>query len=163
MKIHQRQIPPEGLHIEGEDPATSLDLPAGENGVRALSPLRYSLDLGMSADGLWATGELSIDLELRCVRCLETFPYSLTVPDVAVEMERPPTETVDLTPLLREDILLALPAYPHCDWSGERVCPAEQSLVEGAVPLGESDGHGEESAPPSAWSTLDQLKNPPHS
>ncbi len=156
MKIHQRQIPFEGLHIEGEDPAESLDLPADE-GLRALSPMRYLLDLGMSADGLWATGELSIDLELRCVRCLEAFEYPLAVPDVAVEMERPATETVDLTPLLREDILLALPAYPHCDWSGERVCPAQERLAEGAVSLAE----GDEPAPPSAWSTLDQLKNPP--
>ena len=160
MKIHQRQIPPEGLHIEGEDPAESLDLPADES-LRALSPMRYELDLGMSADGLWATGELSLDTELRCVRCLEAFEYPLTVPDVAVEMERPATETVDLTPLLREDILLALPAYPHCDWSGERVCPAQERLAEGAVSLGESDGRSGEPAPPSAWSTLDQLKNPP--
>ena len=163
MKIHQRQIPAEGLHIEGEDPAENLDLPTGDEAMRACSPMRYSLDVGLSADGLWATGELAIDLELRCVRCLETFPYPLLVPDVAVEMERPSTETVDLTPLLREDILLALPAYPHCDWSGERVCPAEERLAEGAAPLGESDGHGDQPAPPSAWSTLDQLKNPPRS
>ena len=161
MKIHQRQIPSEGLHIEGEDPAETLDLPAGENGVRALSPMSYSLDLGLSADGLWATGELAMEVELRCVRCLESFEYPLAVPDVAVEMERPAAETVDLTPLLSEDILLALPAYPHCDWSGERVCPAEQRLAEGAAPLGQSDGHGDGDAPPSAWSTLDQLKNPP--
>ena len=75
-------------------------------------------------------------------------------------MERPATETVDLTPLLREDILLALPAYPHCDWSGERVCPAQIQPAEKAGALGESDGRSESDSP-SAWSTLDQLKTPP--
>ncbi len=159
MKIHQRQIPDDGLHIEGEEPAEVLDLPKTD-GLRALTPLRYSLDLGMSADGIWATGELAIDLELHCVRCLEAFEYPLEVSEVALEMERPTTETVDLTPQLRDDILLALPAYPHCDWSGERVCPATVPSAEGAVPLGQSDGRGEPE-PPSAWSTLDQLKTPP--
>ena len=158
MKIHQRQIPDDGLHIEGEESAEVLDLPKTD-GLRALGPLRYSLDIGMNADGLWATGELAIDLELTCVRCLEPFTYPLEVIDVAMEMERPATETVDLTPLLRDDILLALPAYPHCDWSGERVCPAQVQSAEGAVPLGESDGHGG-FQPPSAWSTLDQLNKP---
>ena len=159
MKIHQRQIPDDGLHIEGEESAAVLDLPTTD-GLRALGPLRYSLDIGMNADGIWATGELAIDLELTCVRCLEPFTYPLEVTDLVLEMERPTTETVDLTPLLREDILLALPAYPHCDWSGERVCPAQVPSAEGAVPLAEGDGHGEPE-PPSAWSTLDQLKTPP--
>ncbi len=158
MKIHQRQIPDDGLHIEGEESAEVLDLP-NSDGLRALGPMRYSLDVGMNADGIWATGELAIDLELTCVRCLEAFAYPLEVTEVAVEMERPTTETVDLTPVLRDDILLALPAYPHCDWSGERVCPAEIASAEGVGPLGDNAGHGD-SKPPSAWSTLDQLKTP---
>ena len=158
MKIHQRQIPDDGLHIEGEESAEVFDLPTTD-GLRALGPLRYSLEIGLNADGLWATGELSIDLELTCVRCLEPFTYPLRVDDVAVEMERPAVETIDLTPLLRDDILLALPAHPHCDWSGERVCPADVRPAEEAVPLEESNGRGEPQ-PPSAWATLDQLKTP---
>ena len=121
--------------------------------------MRYSLDLGLDANGLWATGELFVDLELRCVRCLEPFAFPLHVPDVALQIERPPTETVDLTPYLREDILLALPAYPHCDWSGGRVCPGRLETQEEVAALEESDGGGD-SPPPSAWATLDQLKTP---
>ena len=158
MKIHQRQIPDDGLHLEGEESADAYDLPEAD-GLRPLGPVAYSLDVGMNTDGVWATGELALDLELTCVRCLETFEYPLEVNDIAIEMERPATEIVDLTPLLRDDILLALPAHPHCDWSGERVCPAQVQSAEGAVPLGASDGRGEPQ-PPSAWSTLDQLKNP---
>ncbi len=83
MKIHLRQIPDDGLHLEGEESADILDLPT-EDHVRPLGPVRYSLDVGMNADGLWATGELCLDLELQCVRCLEPFVYPLHVNDVAL-------------------------------------------------------------------------------
>ena len=158
MKIHLRQIPADGLHLEGAEDRDILELPA-EEAARPLGPVRYSLDLGLDANGLWATGELFVDLELRCVRCLEPFTFPLHVSDVALQIERPPTETVDLTPYLREDILLALPAYPHCDWSGERVCPGRLETQEEVAALEESAGGGE-SPPPSAWATLDQLKTP---
>ena len=156
MKIHLRQIPEEGLHLEGEEANFSLELPA-EDSLRTLGPLRYSLDVGANGTGLWATGELSLDLELECVRCLEKFTYPLVVPDVALQMELPPQESIDLTPYLREDILLALPAYPHCDWSGERVCPGRQ---EAKVDAASEEGAGDSSRAPSAWEVLDQIHKP---
>lgn len=157
MKIHLHQIPEEGLHIEGEESAATLDLPADEH-QQPLGPLHYSLDVGASSTGLWATGEMALDLELACVRCLEKFPYPLEVPDVALQTELPPQETVDLTPYLREDILLALPAYPHCDWSGERVCPGRQEARgESAASATEAAGS---SRAPSAWEVLDQIPKP---
>ena len=125
--------------------------------MRALGPLRYSLDIGVSSDGLWATGEISIDLELECVRCLEKFSYPLVVPDVALQVELPPQESIDLTPQLREDILLALPAYPHCDWSGERACPGRQEAKEDAA---SAEGAGDSPRAPSAWEVLDQIRKP---
>ncbi len=156
MKIHLRQIPEEGLHLEGEESAALLDLPTDEYN-RPLGPVQYSLDVGVSGTGLWATGELSLDLELECVRCLEKFEYPLLVSDVAMQIELPPQETVDLTPHLREDILLALPAYPHCDWSGERVCPGRQ---EARVDAASDEGVDGPSDAPSAWAVLDQIRKP---
>lgn len=157
MKIHLRQIPDEGMHLEGEESSDFLALPP-EDHVRPLGPMQYSLEIGASSDGVWATGELSLDLELECARCTEAFAYALLVPDVALQIERPAQETVDLTPELREDIILALPAYPHCDWAGERVCPGRlEAQGETAAP-GESSDVAP--LPPSAWETLDQLKVP---
>jgi uncharacterized protein len=149
MKVHLRQIPSEGLRFEGEEPKDILELPA-EDGIRQAGPVHYALDVGTSADGLWATGEMSVDVELHCVRCLEAFVYPAHVSEVALQVELPPGETVDLTPHLREDILLALPDYPHCDWSGERVCPGRRET--------EAPTADEPARPPSAWETLDQIK-----
>ncbi len=35
------------------------------------------------------------------------------------QIDRTGPELVDLTPAIREDILLALPPYPRCDWDGK--------------------------------------------
>jgi uncharacterized metal-binding protein YceD (DUF177 family) len=57
---------------------------------------------------------------------------------------------VDLTEYLREDILLTLPAHPHCDWNGEKVCKAQfRDAPSEAEPLDDSR---------DAWKGLDQLK-----
>ncbi len=147
MKIHLKQIPPHGLHLEGEEDAAFLDLQ--EIDVSALGPVRYSLEVGLSEGGLFATGSLAIELELTCVSCLEKFRYALRVEAFALQMELGGSETVDLTPAMREDILLALPHYPHCDWRGERVCPAAARLT--------TDVSSETSESP-AWDELDKLK-----
>jgi hypothetical protein len=55
MKFHTKQIPPEGKHFEGEDPATILEL--NDPGTVPLTPVKYSLDVGLSEGGLFATGE----------------------------------------------------------------------------------------------------------
>jgi DUF177 domain-containing protein len=144
MKVHLKQIPAEGLHLEGEENCPLPDL--AEEGIRCAGPLRYALDLGVSADALWASGNLAQPLELRCVACLENFPYTVTVPGFALHTELPGPETIDLTPFLREDILLNLPAYPHCDREGGRVCKAQPAQAEPT-----------ERRKPD-WSPLDKLK-----
>ena len=150
MKIHLNQIPVEGLHVEGTAPASVLDLhdplaqPAGD--------VQYMLEVGLSDGGLFATGQLGVDLDLECVSCLERFRYPLRVPDFACQIELTSAETVDLTEPVREDILLALPPHPHCDWNGERVCPGVSYRIKSEAsdaPLVEK---------PDAWDALDQLK-----
>lgn len=151
MKVHLNQIPAEGLHVEGSDPASILDLQDPQ--VRPVGEVTYQLDIGLSDGGLFATGELGIDLELECVSCLEKFAYPLSVPTFACQMELGGTELVDLTEAMREDILLALPPHPHCDWNGERVCP-------GSVRVSEIHAAAADPLPQDrdVWGALDQLK-----
>ena len=152
MKVHIRQIPLEGLHLEGEEKGIEFD--TGDEYVKCLTPVNYSLDVGLSETGLFATGTLGIDLELQCVNCLEKFKYPLKVEAFALQTELEGMETVDLTPFIREDILLTLPQYPHCDWDGQKVCngsPEFKSMVE------EETAH-EPIAASEAWNELDKLK-----
>jgi uncharacterized metal-binding protein YceD (DUF177 family) len=149
MKVHLRQIPSEGLHIEGEDPSSILELEEPE--VVPKTPVSYSLDLLLGSDGLLATGQLSVDCECTCVTCLEKFMVPVRVEDFACQVELTGTEEIDLTPVVREDIILTLPPHPHCDWSGERQCPG--------VPRPQTAASSEASEVSSeAWGALDQLK-----
>lgn len=148
MKVHLQQIPPGGAFYEGADPSSILDL--HEKDLRALGPVEYRLDIGLSEGGLFATGSVGVDMELQCVSCLELFAYPVRVTDFACQIELTGAESVDLTEPVREDILLALPAHPHCDWSGEKVC---HGVPAGAASLSDSVAPGED-----VWGALDQLK-----
>ena len=147
MKIHLRHIQADGLHLEGEEECPIPELQA-EN-VACTGPLRYSLDAGVSEGALWVTGHLTQPVELKCVRCLEPFPFDIEVPAFSIHHQLTGPEVIDLMPYVREDLLLNLPAHPHCDREGGRVCPAksEQNADAQASVKGTPD-----------WSALDKLK-----
>ncbi|MFZ0917078.1 MAG: hypothetical protein WAN04_09315 [Candidatus Udaeobacter sp.] len=145
MKVHLKQIPTQGLHLEGEEECPIHELES--EGIRCAGRLHYDVDVGVAGSGLWANGSLSQPVELRCVSCLEKFLHEVRVPAFAVHTELHGPETVDLTPFMREDILLNLPAHPHCDRDAHRVCRGKQ------IEIAEQDTKQN-----SDWSALDKLK-----
>ena len=151
MKVHLRQIPGEGLHLEGEEDCPVPELEAED--VVCAGPLRYSLEIGVSEGALWGNGSLAQPVKLRCVACLEQFVHTIEVPDFALHTDLGGPETIDLTPFIREDILLNLPPYPRCDRQSDRVCPAAGKLQQ-------LSGTAEEEDTPARkpdWSALDKL------
>jgi uncharacterized metal-binding protein YceD (DUF177 family) len=145
MKVHLKQIPTQGLHLEGDEDCPIQEVES--EGIRCAGPLHYEIDLGVAGGGLWANGSLSQPVELRCVSCLEKFAYEIRVPAFAVHTELLGPETIDLTPFMREDILLNLPAHPHCDRDGDLVCKGRQFETAEQQMKRKSD-----------WSALDKLK-----
>jgi uncharacterized metal-binding protein YceD (DUF177 family) len=151
MKVHLRQIKADGLHLEGEEECPIPELAAED--VVSTGPLRYSLDLGISEGSLWVTGSLAQPVELKCVRCLEPFGYGIEVPAFSIHQELTGPELIDLSPYVREDILLNLPAHPHCDREGGRKCPAAGKT---------SSAEAEDGKRAPDWSALDKLKIEKH-
>jgi len=150
VKVHLKQVPPEGLHLEGEEdcPLSEVDV----EDVRCAGPLRYKIDIGVSDGALWANGSLTQPVELGCVSCLEEFMHEIKVPAFAVHTELRGPELVDLTPFIREDLLLNLPAHPHCDRDGGRKCKA-------AIPKYSNLNEQErETKREHDWELLDKLK-----
>jgi uncharacterized protein len=132
MKVHLKQIPPAGLHLEGTE-----DCPLGElatQDVRCIGPLHYNLDVGVSDGALWANGAITQKVELGCVACLEKFEHEISVPAFALHTELHGPETVDITPFMREDILLNLPPYPRCDRDGGRACKGPKTTTAETIP-----------------------------
>jgi DUF177 domain-containing protein len=145
MKVHLRQIPPEGLHLQGDEDCPIAGLERED--VRCAGPLSYKIDIGISGAALWANGSLWQPVELRCVSCLEKFVHEIRVPAFAVHTELRGPEVIDLTPFMREDLLLNLPAHPHCGRDGGRVCNAKQMGTVEQNMKREAD-----------WRALDRLK-----
>ena len=148
MKVHLRQIP-EGttLHLEGTEDAAFVGLE--EAGAAAVSPVEYSLDVGISDGGIFATGRLAVKVRLRCVACLEDFETEIEIPEFSLQKELDGREAVDFSEEVREDIQLALPAYPRCDAEGRKTCPA--SFPQAPADSSPSTGT-------AAWNALDKLK-----
>jgi uncharacterized metal-binding protein YceD (DUF177 family) len=145
MKIHLKQIPAQGLHLDGHEDCPIDDLEP--EGVRCAGQLHYNIDVGISGSALWVRGSLSQPVELSCVSCLEKFVHEIRVPAFAVHVELHGPETVDLTSFLREDLLLSLPAHPRCDRDDNRVCNAKRPKPVDQDAKRKSD-----------WSALDKLK-----
>jgi uncharacterized metal-binding protein YceD (DUF177 family) len=155
MKVHLRQIPAGGtLHLEGEEDPAPLGLEEG--GAEPVGPLSYSLDAGVSEGGLFATGRIAQRVRMTCVSCLEPFEREVVCDSFATQVELEGGELVDLTPEVREDIHLLLPAHPRCDQGGEKTCPAHFPAAARTAPL-----KTEKTARPAVWEALDQLKTPP--
>ena len=146
MKVHLKQVPAEGIHLEGKEETDILELE--ENQIKPLGPVEYSLDIGVSESGLFVTGEIGVDVGLECVSCLKRFIFPLRVEEFAAQIELTGPELVDLTPLIREDILLALPVHPHCDWDRKTKCVGPR--------LKDLDV-AEDPKAPNAWDALDHL------
>lgn len=146
MKIHINQIPTGGLHLEGQEQTDILQLE--DPNIRPIETVNYSLDVGVSGNGLFATGRLWADVEMECVSCLKRFVYPLLVNNFAAQVVLTGPEVVDLTPAMREDILLVLPAHPRCDWDRKTVCLGLRitpKTVDSTTRV------------PNAWDVLDDL------
>ena len=157
LKIEPRGLPLEGLHFEGQLPASVFEL-ADSDAPRPVSPLVLNLDVNRDDDDIIVTGTLEATFELICGRCAEKFqqrfvldPYELAIP---IENDAP----IDLTAWLREDMLFALPPHPRCENGNvtPRACPAEGRFDPIADAAGAESG---EAAGSRVWQALDQLSN----
>lgn len=149
------EIPEEGLQFTGETSTDIFAFAETETEVRPSGPVSYDLHLSrVGPELLLAQGQLVGRFHLRCVVCLEEFPFTLKLDGYAADLDLPDDGTLDLTDRIREDLLLELPAYPHCDRDSNdpnRRCPA-------AHQLGEPEGNADPSSGgSSAWDALDGL------
>lgn len=121
LKVNLRHLEEHGLHLKGEIPLDELDLGVQDDLIRADQPLRYDLQVELLNDAVLATGSLALPLECECSRCLKTFKTDLKLAGWAAHLPLEgedkvsiENDCVDLTPFIREDILLDFPQHPLC-------------------------------------------------
>jgi uncharacterized protein len=158
LLVNLRQLENDPIRLRGELPASELDLDMRDEMIRAELPLKHDLEVDKLESNLLVRGSLSITLECRCVRCLRPFQHELSLPDWTLhvplqgeEQAAVVNDSVDLTPWVREDILLAFPQHPLC----EREC---RGLPKKDIGKPATTGIDQAGVEPSAWSELDKLK-----
>ena len=143
------ELDPEEAGLETLDPC-----------IEARRPLVYDVTAQKMGPEVFVEGLLETVFDCRCVRCLEPCEYRMELSPwsclIPLEGEDAPElvhESVDLTPQIREDSLLALPQHPLCrpDCQGLPARPSESEPRE-------ASSSGETGRDASAWSILDRLK-----
>lgn len=139
MKVALAQVPPTGFTVDFTAPPEVLE-DAGE-GTCVREPVTVRGRAERSAGGLRIGGVVAASLTLTCSRCLTGFLHRLerrfdvtyapmVVAGEEVELEGRDLEvchledgeTVDLTELAHEQVLLALPMAPVCDDGCKGLC-----------------------------------------
>ena len=152
MIIEISKLSSEGANLyEGEDPGEVLDL-QDDRFVHAGGAVSYRLEAQIVSHELVVRGSTGTEVSLLCCRCGGFFSTRI---EVSSFLRAYPisegAETVDVTPDLREEILLALPSFPACEWKGEQgVCP------HSGVDVGELK-RSQELADDNRWDALNGL------
>jgi uncharacterized protein len=130
------------------------------------SPIEFDLRLEAVMEGVLVTGQAQARLEGECARCLaeirddvvadfqELFAYEES--STATEGEDEDTgrlegDLLDLEPLLRDAVVLALPFQPLCQDDCPGLC------VECGARLADEPGHQHEDAVDPRWAALRTL------
>jgi uncharacterized protein len=159
----------------GSERQVSLTAPAPADlgidviGVPEGSEIEAFVRLESVIEGVLATGTARVVAVGECVRCLESVEVPLEVDfqelyvyddgdapatvegDVDAETRRLENDLLDLEPVLRDEVVLALPMKPLCAPDCAGLCP-----VCGAR-LADAPGHQHEAEIDPRWAALSQL------
>jgi uncharacterized metal-binding protein YceD (DUF177 family) len=125
----------------------------GLNGAssRAGQPIRAELVVQKDQENFLVTGWATTSLSLLCGRCAGWLPWPIRA-RVEHLFEAPHPNCIDLTPFIREDILLELPLNAVCRLGADGRCPITGELYQ---PRPETSGPlaGDE-----VWEALSKIK-----
>ena len=158
--VNLRDLENRNQLLRGELPLTELNFDAHDPMIRARQSLHYDLEVEMLDDSLLVQGLLRLPLDCQCVRCLKNFEFLLELDPWTLHLPLEPLEgeevvsikndCVDLTPLVREDILLGFPQHPLCRPDCDGLKQASVGKARKTV--------GKDESKPSAWAELNKLK-----
>lgn len=146
MKLRIEEITEKGISLELKREINFLaELFQKESGVdfSFVSPAIISLLLRRKGTKVFISGEIHTTLLLKCTRCAEDFIYHMneiidfTLIPSALTFNYPPeteltkedlefsfyeSEEIDIYQIVKEQIFLSLPPYPHCSISCKGLC-----------------------------------------
>jgi uncharacterized protein len=157
LLFNLRHLQNHSLSLKGELTAEEMDLDPKDEVIHVAHPLAYDLEAQLLDGSVLVQGSLRLTLDCECVRCLKPHQQRLALehwtcllPLQGEEKAVVVNDCVDLTPYIREDILLAFPQHPLCE-------PNCGGLARPQTDP-EAGGAGEPNPASSAWAELNKLK-----
>jgi uncharacterized protein len=156
LSVNLRHLENRNVVMRGELPLAELDLDVRDELIHVITPVEYDIEIEKLDGALLVQGELHVTLECECVRCLKKFTlgldlenWTLHLPLEGGDAVSVDNDCVDLTPLVREDILLEFPQHPLCrpDCGGLKPKAGQSQKIA-----------GKKAPKPSAWTELNKLK-----
>ena len=158
LKVNIRHLDAGEVLLRGELSIAEAGLECPDELVHARQPVQYDLTAQRSGRDMLVQGKLSFVLDCECARCLKAFQqrvelehWTALVPLEGPEKAEIKDDGVDLTPYLREDILLEYPQHP--------LCGADCAGLPNRAEKNAKQTNGASQAPVSSvWSELNKLK-----
>lgn len=157
LKFNVRHVEDKNLFLKGELSPSELDLEKLDELIHVHEPLSYDLELQKLDHAILVQGSLRLPLVCECARCLKSFRSDLSLdgwashlPLTGEERVQVVNDSVDLTPYIREDIVLAFPQHPLCEPECKGLQSSRKDLASGGIEKKESTS--------SAWAELNKLK-----
>ena len=111
MKIHVSRVPEEGLTQHDTCDPGPLDMERSD--VRLPEPFDVDARIALAEKELIVNADIRCPLQMTCGRCLEEFRSMVRVAAL-FSYHVQPTEVVDITNDVRQEIILAYPMIPLC-------------------------------------------------
>ena len=154
--IHLVQLKKAAVEQKGSVAPADLDLGEDDELVHGDCPLEYSYKAELHGDELLVEGSLSLSLHCECARCLNPFLHTIEISpwSCLLQIEGDDSvvvagDSIDLTPFMRDDLLLEFPQHPLC----RKDCPGlKPDFNRGQA------ARAEVSEEPSVWGRLNDLK-----
>jgi uncharacterized protein len=159
LVVNLRHLEAHNVRLEGRFPVEQMDINTRDDVIQLSQPLEHDLEVQKLENSILVRGHLHLNLECRCVRCLKPFQYRLELdgwtchlPLQGEDRVAVVNDFVDLTPYVREDILLEFPRHPLCN-------PKCRGLPKTSIGKSRNTGSTDKTeVGSSAWAELNKLK-----
>jgi uncharacterized metal-binding protein YceD (DUF177 family) len=158
LVLNIRHLETRNLRLKGQLSVEELDIDTKDELIRLVGPVEYDFEAQKLEASVLAQGRLRLTLACQCVRCLKPFRHRVELPEWTCHLPLQGEEAasvsndcVDLTPYVRDDILLEFPPHPLCK-------PDCDGLPKTYIGKAKTTDREQPTEKASVWAELEKLK-----
>jgi uncharacterized protein len=122
IKLCENQIDYNGLRLTGHEKSSEMGLESEGNFLRFPDKVFYDVTATLVNGGIVVSGKVEMTVGCQCGRCLKDYERKISCNEVCHFYETGSKSEFDLTPELREDIIMSLPQNFICSDECEGLC-----------------------------------------